>query len=91
MRLRIWVMDDQLSPDTDQTIYIDIDMKLDLPLLEMQALALSFAGSAAQTLTTIEKLQQELRVADNDAAEALRQRDQAKNELAEIKDTLSQS
>jgi hypothetical protein len=46
MNLRIWVQDEPLSPDTDQTIYLDIDLHMDLPLSQLIGLALSLAGQA---------------------------------------------
>ena len=50
-RLRIWIEDVALSLDTEPVIYLDIDLRLDLPLPKVCVLALGYAQSALDAQT----------------------------------------
>jgi hypothetical protein len=46
MRLRIWIEDEQLSPDTETTTYLDVDMLGEWSLPELRTLVVSFVQQA---------------------------------------------
>jgi hypothetical protein len=43
LRLSIMVTDDLISPDADPAIYASIDLKLDIPAIQAQGLAVDLA------------------------------------------------
>jgi hypothetical protein len=55
VKLHLWLTDEPLSPDADQVIYVDVELRTDLPLPAVRRLLLELAERARVGIDTAEQ------------------------------------